>query len=388
MNFLNKYFETSFSEFVFPEDRVDISKSLIDKYIFYISVLGSICALYLLSIQDNQWVLLTKQVILVTFPLSVGLRLLILKKINVWFVLSSASVLIYVFFTRRVDAIAEYILLGWMLFIRQFLPQKKIPIKDIRNFGIALCIIVGFHFIFFDSKGRESIGGLDPNYTSFLIFLILPFAFKSRSYSLHFMIFALGLLTKSRGFFVSMNAYLATLAVMHFFPRLNLNFKKFFLLFVSLSLLVVTYSFIGYSAGIESYGADDNTTGRFLNLLNNRSDYGRWESNVLFLKAVSKDFSLALTGLTPETYFEKISSYLPHNLPLLEIATHGLIIGGLFLFNFLLILKSIFKPSWMPIFMGVLVYWLFLGIEIGAVYNVYFVSIFLLLDGKPAQADM
>lgn len=388
MSFFNQYFQASFSEFVHPSDRVDITKCLFDKFIFYCSFVASICALYLFSIQGSQWILITKQVILVATPLIIGCRLLFLRRINRWFFIFTALVLIYVFFTSRVDVIAEYILLSWMLLLRQFEPKNTFTKKDIRNFGFLLCIIVGLHFIFFDSKGRESIGGLDPNYTSFLIFLIIPFAYKSRSYTLHIVIFFLGLLTKSRGFFVSINAYLFTIAFMHFFPRFNFNFIKFILLFVTLSFIVIVYSFIGYSAGIDSYGSDDNTIGRFLNLMNNRSDYGRWESNVLFLKAISRDYYLVLTGITPGSYFQRVSSYLPHNLPLLVIATHGLLIGSLFLFNFVLILKAIFRPKWLPFLMGILVYWLFLGIEIGAVYNVYLVSVLLILADEPIEAHI
>lgn len=360
--------------------QVEAGKDSLDYFLFYFSLIISIISTYIFSVQNVEWILYLKRTLFVVVPLLFGARLLYLKKINLWYYFLSLLIGTYFFFTRRSDVIAEFILLSWCIFSCKFLPEKIKSQNITKTIGFTLCLVVGVHFYFFEMYGRESIGGLDPNYTSFLIFMIFPFALVSRSVSLHILITLLGLMTHSRAFLMAIVFYFFTMLIIRMRQKISINFKCYFIILISFLAFVLLYSFYGYSIGPQSYGIDRYGPSRVLYILNNPSDYPRWKANVVLINQCFSDLRFMLLGMEPLKYLKSIYMYLPHNVFLLEIATHGLILGFIFICFFILFIRRIYDFSFLPFLLGIFIYWFFLGIEIGAIYNVYLIQVLMVLD--------
>lgn len=374
-----KYFRKDLADLIKPMSDIDTSTNRLGRTFFHFSFLVSILAVYVLSIQGIDWMLKLKNTLMVSVSLGLGINMLFNRRVNFWYVILSLIMVGYVYFQMRTDALAEFILLSWMMFISYFRIHYQPSKKIIFSIGFGLCIIVGIHFYFLDSYGRETIGGLDPNYSSFLIYLLLPLAITIRSRVLHVFILSLGLMTHSRGFFVAYVVYIFVWLLSKAFGRFKLTYKQFILIFLGILILMFGFSYFEYIKGLLPYEPHHFGPFRVFQIFKNPSDFERWKANVIYFQSVFKSFHLGLFGMEPLSYLKKVYWFLPHNLPLLEFATHGVVMGAAFMLIFFGILQKFFNSKLIPFYFGLMIYWLFLGIEIGAIYHVFLVNLLLFL---------
>lgn len=374
-----KFFRKDITDLISPVSNIDANSNKLGRLLFHSSFFVSFLAVYVLSIQGLDWMLKIKNVLMVLVTLGLGLFMLLKRRVNFWYVILSLIVIGYVNFQMRMDALAEFVLLSWMIFVSFFKIHTQPSNRLVFYIGFGLCLIVGIHFFFLDSYGRETIGGLDPNYSSFLIYLILPFAIISQSRILHIFILTLGLMTHSRGFFVAYATYIFVWGTSKFFVRYKLTYKQFVLIFLFILLLVFGFSYFEYFKGLLPYEPHHFGPFRVFQIFKNPSDFERWKANVIYFQSIFKNLDLALFGLGPINYLETVYRFLPHNLPLLEIATHGLLLGTAFILIFFGVLKKFYVSRMIPFYFGLMIYWLFLGIEIGAIYHVFLVNLLLFL---------
>lgn len=135
-------------------------------------------------------------------------------------------------------------------------------------------------------------------------------------------------------------------------------------------IFIIVYSFLKTNQpspteinSIESYS-------RLLKIFNNPSDDERWSANTHAIQKLKDNKELAFRGLPPEIYSVSVFRTLPHNLPLLEFVTHGVILGSLFMVLLIILMHSCFQSYMFPFFIGLAVYWVILGVEIGSIYTV------------------
>lgn len=364
---LVSFFDFSFKNFVNLEDESSLSLKN-ETRLFYLSLISSIIAVYILSIQNSQFALLAKQILFMIVPILLGLRSIYLRQFNIWYFFASVIVLGYSVIFKRFDALSDYVLISWCYFT--CLLKPKIEIKYTKLYGVAiiLCLIVAAHLSIFEIYGRRSIGGLDPNYSSFLIFLLYPLALYLRSWVIFLVISALGLATESRAFFVALVVLLLSTLLLKIFKKIRISFVTFSALFFSGLATVICYSY--YAMEKVRFVLDVKGANRFLLIFNNYSDTGRWNANIKFFDwFFLKDINF-LAGLKYEDYFSSVYLYMPHNLPLLAFASYGFIIGKVFFLIFWLLLKKTYNQRLLAFFLSIQIYWLFLGIEAGAIYNV------------------
>lgn len=381
---IENLFKLNIGSFLNPEPEIGTDEKL-NGIFFQLSVIAAFVCTYVLSVQDVLWILRIKQVLLVLIPFLLGLRILTLRKLNIWFIVISLIAVGYYFLTRRSGVIAEFILLSWCYFTCLFGPHRSINRRHVFVIGLILSSIVGLHFIFFEKYDRESIGGLDPNYTSFLIYLLFPFALRSRSVILHLSLTCLGMMTHSRAFILAIGFYYLGLLISKFFSKIKIEFRYYFRALVAFFIILLCYSYYGYTIGPKAYGIDRYGFERLIHIFNNPSDYPRWKANIVYFEQSFKDIGFFLYGLEPLVYLKNIYEYLPHNVVLLELATHGIFLGICFLVLFKGFIKRVYHPDYFPFFAGIVIFWSFLGIEIGAVYTAFMIHTLILLRNTKDQ---
>lgn len=362
-----------------PEPSVEIERSRLDSLLFNLSALAALLCTYVLSIQDVGWILTIKQILLVILPVILGFRILFLKKLNFWHIVTALIVVGYFWLTKRSSVLAEFILLSWCMLSCSYGSYRSITRQKVFLAGLCLSFIVGLHFIFFEKYDRESIGGLDPNYTSFLVFILFPFALRSRSIVLHVALTGLGLMTHSRAFILAIAFYYAGLLVTKIFSNFKFEYRKYIWGLVAFFILLLGYSYYGYSIGASAYGPDRYGFERLIHIFNNPSDYPRWKANITYFENSIIDPHFFIFGMEPLQYLKEVYIYLPHNVILLELATHGIFLGVIFLTIFNGVVKRVYNPTYFPFFAGILIFWFFLGIEVGAVYNVFLIHSLIIL---------
>lgn len=346
--------------------------------IVVISLFLSFACIFFLSSQEIRSFLYIKKVIFVSAPVFLGTFLLLNRKVDWTYIFSSIAILVYYFLAKRIDAIAEWILLSWAFFLTFLEPKIKLSKKIYFGFQVFSIVIVVLNFLFFDRYGRESIGGLDPNYSALLIYCLIPYFLLQRSNTGLFIILVLGLATQSRGFLLASIIVLFSLFIQRR-KKIEIKLNTFLLVFLILFLVLLIYSFYGVSLGLESYEEYKTGWDRLLHVFNNVSDYYRWKANTIFFDFSLHDYNFLIFGSEPASYLKDRFIFLPHNLPLLELATHGLF-GILYLLIFFKIIKKIYDPFYFPFFLGLLSFWLFLGVEIGSIYTVFIANLFVFLS--------
>lgn len=340
----------------------------------YVSFLVSALSLFVLSIQGNLFLLQLKQTLFVIVPFIIGTVLMIRRSLGWSFWTLCTGTALHFLFSHRLDVLQEFVLFSWLIFLLEIKATRKTGISFAKAFGFFLCLIIAIHFYFFDSYNRESIGGLDPNYSSFLIFLILPLAIHTKSYLLHLALISLGMLTQSRGFFLGAVFFYASFFCFYIFKSLRVSFRTFILCIFLGFIFLMIYSYYGYTSGFESYGGYSEGLKRLIHIFNNSADFDRWKANIIHFQESFRNTDFLLKGMEPGRYLKTVNPFLPHNIFLLEISARGILLGMFYLVVFFKVIKSVFIPKYVPFFIGLLVYWFFLGIEIAAIYNIFLVS--------------
>jgi hypothetical protein len=376
---IKRYFNTSLRDFLTLNEPTGLRVKY-ENAIFLSSLCLVLICVFLLNIQGNQLALNVKKMIFMCFPALLLMRSVLLRSLNLWYVALSVIVLIYGLYFGRIDAIADYVIISWCYLICLLKPKFKFPVIFYYGLSIFLCTIIGASLSLFEVMDRPSLGGLDPNYSSLIIFLILPVAISQKSAILSIAISVLGLITQSRAFLLAILVYLIITLVDRFIFKINLSFKWFCSLFSGLMLSVIFFSY--YALLHIDYVRDTRGLKRFLMIFNNESDAVRWMANTEFLKVFFSDWNFFLTGRSPTDYFENIFLFMPHNLPLLSLASYGIIVGSIFLFFWAIIIRKNFERPYIPFFLSMIIYWLFLGVEVGAIYNAMMISFFILFRSE------
>lgn len=343
---------------------------------FFASLL--ICVVSLFGIPLNLPVLLlTKKIIFVIIPTLLGIYLFFRKRIPYFILMLTAILIGQYFINQRLDVISEWVLVLWAFFlvILDFKVSTKITILRILQFLFIMLIITNYLFY---SPVRKSLSGLDPNYSALMVYFLFPLFLIERKIWFIFILIVAGILTGSRSFLLASAVFVVSEFLLKLKNR-NMSYSLFLKVFLSLFAVLIIYSFIGYNLGLNFYSDYRNGLDRLLQLFNNSSDYYRWEANVIYFKAITIDSKFLIFGSDVQNYFVTKNQFLPHNLVLLELATHGLF-GFIFLVMFGMLIKKIYRPEHISFYLGLLAFWYFLGVEVGSIYTVFMISILLLVE--------
>src|SRR5665648_56481 len=96
---LKSYFNFRLEEFISPKSVIDSSASNLDRNLFLLAILGCLLATYVLNIQGVHHILVFKKTILLILPILLFSRVLILRRLNIWFFPLSVFILLYFGFT-------------------------------------------------------------------------------------------------------------------------------------------------------------------------------------------------------------------------------------------------------------------------------------------------
>lgn len=254
-----------------------------------------------------------------------------------------------------------------LLFFTRYLDSTQEKIYK-NKFIISLIFInLIFQFFILQYNGRKTLSWLDPNFSSYFLFLfyiIVDNSFKDRKYKiLNLIIIIAGFFISSRSFFLSIVIYIIfknekiSKILEKVLIKLKINSSIVLLIISTIITIIFAQLYIKNMKPNYSYKQSISRLVTF----NDKSNFNRFKVLIEFKNNLIKNDKLRERGLTSKEYL-KISENFPHNGVAELIRKFGLYLG---IISSLIIFKSIFyKLNYKNIafFISLLIYQTFLGI--------------------------
>jgi hypothetical protein len=366
--FLNRYLRFFFNE----------------KYFSYFCLIVCLSALYVFNVAGISEILLIKKSLVFFLGIySFFFLVLDFKKISqssqFIFIFALLSSFFIFYFERRYEILSDLLLI--IVIVRVFETKISLNVQHLRYFFYFCLGCVFLNLYFHDSQTRFSLGGLDPNYSAFLLFLLFSFNLKvGGDFFGRCFLVLLTLTSLSRAYLLSMLMWLIGFKYNHILERFSrlLVLTPLFLLFLfSLWIVLnpikfVLFHYFDILTGLAYRYLGDSA--RLINFVNNESDLKRYLANKKMIEFFLTNPRVFFLGFDLVTYEKTVFPYAPHNLLLLQILKSGFILGISVICYFFKKLHDYSDGNTALIFSSS-VFFSFLGLELGSVYSIFFVFI-------------
>lgn len=288
---------------------------------------------------------------------------------------------LHFFYVREVYILTDSFVLITLLSISLW-DLSLADTKQLKWIEVLTSVAILLNLIIFRTGGRSTIGNIDPNFSSLLIYLFVCYLLKMKrnKWLISFLVLA-GLMTLSRTYFVAILLLLIGISVN------NRKFSLFAFLILPLALLSSLHFFtIGklhdrfpllhdLSERLYYGSAEHTNPLRILHLVGNTSDNIRSIINVKTIELLFTDKNFLLFGSHPEK-FETLHGFKSaHNFFLFQITQSGFFFGILALISVYYLFLKKFDGINIAILIGFGSYISFLGIEVGSVYFLFLMVI-------------
>lgn len=369
------------------KNRVSPLLSIRTEYLIYTILVTS----FFINVQNIPPLLKLKQGFIFLLCITLcGNRLIRTEKdFNLILILLTTCITLICFtFTNETFFMTDSLIILTLLSIPYWKPLLQ-DSKVLQNFEFATAFMIILNLLVFRSNGRGTIGNIDPNFSSLLVFLFACYLLKmKRSKWLISVIILAGFLTLSRTYLVAIALLLISYIIKNrkiliasflFLPVVFLGFLHFFTtgsLEERFPILYKISETLYYSSG------EHTNLLRILHIVGNTSDNIRAVINVKTIELLASNKSVLLFGSNPET-FESVHGFkTAHNFFLFQISQSGLLLGIIALLSVYYLFMKKFIGTNTAILIGFSAYFSFLGIEVGSVYFIFLISILYLVPEK------
>lgn len=343
-----------------------------------------IVLLFFINFQNSSAFILFKKISFLMFCFLIYAKFLI--RIDSWKKLILPTLIALISLLNFFVTLEQYFILDGLILISiYFIQYKDFKIEDsswLKFFEVITVVSILLNLISFRFNGRSTIGGIDPNFSSLLIFLFLAYLIKmGRSKVLISICLLAGFMTLSRSYLVAVillmffmliknrKVLLSFFLVLPFLFLFSLHFFTYRNLFYNFRTLYNVSEFLYFSSG------EHTNPLRMLHLVGNTSDNIRSEANIKTFVKMRKDSKFLIYGSNPEK-FEQLNGFkMAHNFYLFQISQSGIFFGILAILMLYFILIKNFYDINCYILLGFCSYISFLGIEVGSIYIVFLVMI-------------
>lgn len=256
-----------------------------------------------------------------------------------------------------------------LMFFTEYLYSKESKIFQNNKMFFLIFLNLVLQFFSLNYNGRKTLSWLDPNFSSYFLFLfyvITDNSFKDKKYKiLNLIIIIGGLLISSRSFFLSIMIYIflknekISKVLENLLIKIKLNSSIVLLILNVLCTMFFAQFYIKNAKPEYSYKQDIT---RLLSF-NDNSNFARFVYFINFKENLIKNKELRNVGLSSKEY-KKIGGNFPHNGSAEVIRKYGIYIG---VFALIIIFKSIFfklNDKNIAFFLSFLVYQTFLGVPL------------------------
>lgn len=310
-------------------------------------------------------------------------RLKVISKIDVYLMLLMFASALLAYINNGI-IIVHWIYLLFFYFSVQY-SNYFISKKIIKFFIISSVVSIIIQLAIFDLDGRSVLSYLDPNYSSFVIFLLGVYCFYTYSKLLTVFIFILGGITLSRNYILAVSVFI----VLTYVLSLNSNILKRLMLFYVrpiVSFLIITFLPLVISLFVVfNFSASEVQTSTIDNKLSadiiDTSNLHRSLASVKFTTDLIDRPSYYLYGVDLDRYTTDVFINSPHHSFFQIILNYGLIFAIPYIYLFLKVVNySCYKnPRLLPFYISLSLYLMILG---GGMYGIYLVFVSLIFNVK------
>jgi hypothetical protein len=299
---------------------------------------------------------------------------------------------------RFSDAITIIILL---FKCKELVIINKFFLRTIYVLGLITTV---YHILFSRYFGDENtiiLNSPDPNFSGFLALLLFLFCYKNKFFLGILVCLSCIFLLWSRNYLLALIVFFVLLCLEKFAPNFFKNFyrkantTKTILVFLSLNLIVLFYSFY-YIEKINSplvLGILRSDPNRFI-ALEDDSNWYRFNSNKEFFELLKNNQKILLFGASfaqpveKKVTDEENENYkhlfdhrvVPHNTIFHLILVRGILFSLFYLLAFTFILKRIYNLENFKYIFPILIFGLFLHSIYSGVFIIFIVSIMSMLE--------
>lgn len=340
--------------------------------------------LFFINFQNADVLVLTKKLSFLIICLIIYAKKLI--RIESWKALFVPILIILVSSINFYVTSEQYFIVDGITLISLYFIQKEelevVDSKLVRILETLTLISIFFNLIYFRFNGRSTIGGIDPNFSSLLVFLFLTYLIKMKRSKIMISICLLaGFMTLSRTYFMAVILLLTFMLIQNrkillvsfiFIPFIflfSLHFFTYRNLYYNFRTLYNVSEFLYFSSG------EHTNPLRMLHFVGNTSDNIRSEANIKTFSKMKQDKNFLIYGNNPERFEEQNGFKMAHNFFLFQTSQSGVVFGIVAISLLYFIFLNNFFAINCYILLGFCSYMSFLGIEAGSIYTVFLVMI-------------
>lgn len=370
---------------------------IFSNYVFSrISLIFLLTFLFVFNYSDVQWLVTSKKICTLLYSIYAILKLSYsFKNLNNFTKVISISLVAVSFIsfllTSRLELITD--LLIFLSLISIFESDISLDKRFAKNCCFFAMIGIAFNIFFYREMYRISLGGLDPNYTAYILLLFACLAWKTTSKNSVAVLSCIpSVFTLSRALFMSFALVVMTTFKKPWNEKNTLQRTVIFIPFVLIACFTVWttinpyeyefFKFVDHKIIGNAYNIFGDSA-RLINVIRNNSDHYRHLANVNYLNYAFQSREALLAGVDLASYEKNVYMYAPHNMYLLLFLKSGILIGTIILLYF-------YKNLWMvvprnsSILIGIAPFFGFLGVEIAAIYTL-FLAFILKLEVSPIK---
>lgn len=299
------------------------------------------------------------------------------------FLRSSVALILAVFiplYTGR--SVFESIFLIVFIIIAYYV--SKSPLKLNKSLLLFLIIITFISFVIqlsvYRSENRIVLSIGESNYTGFAIFFLFLLCQMANCKKLGLIAIFLGILTLSRNFVLSVLLF-------YIFDQVEI-LKRFVIRIGIINVLFVSHILLFFLSlyFVSNFKSQDKNEERNLHsytTYEDKSNYYRFLANILFVNEIVQHPQENLLGRDRDEYVKNVFVNIPHNSIFQIILYYGLLLGGIYIFLLLYFFKISVNSDNVPIIMGLLFYFLFLGGGLSGMYIILLAYVLALSRQRP-----